>query len=823
MFRLSLLWGDRVYRGLAVALAIILVLSTMPSMAASEPAAYVLVEDVTGRVWGYSDVEKLLNTSSYNGYNIGDYFYIVFDNDTVLSLHDMVDYEGFAAFKITPGVHTYHIQWFGYRQAGRMYFQPGPNYLKLETAPFLPIQYEWSDVSVWKPYQGSDGVGLVTRDGLFKIVFRKGQAWINVTYYDAYQGVVYDAFTVEVNDYPWTFHLDHFGSYEEKKEAGWAWFATDIMHLYEEAKITRLHGLLRLTYLVLITKNKAALDALNSFTKGFIYGFKAFIDLSQGNIVSYFSDVWENIVAQYDIFTSYYVCKFGHNLDQVGYFIVFDVFASPTRVLVAATAYNYTATWSNVRNEYITEVDQMKVESATAFYYNNTVVKMYSVYGGLVRSFITGEYIEQHLSGDAGQATVKLVSGTIYDKTSTQMTIPFSYRFLVDDISRYGGYVWFRTTLYGYIDGDAQQNVVINLSSRILINIDFSSTYDANMLYYDLLGRGYSVSVSGTRVTVLFTDEYYRYYEWIGDPHIEKTLDVTRRIDLDKIFIHAPHTHATISFQLYSRVLVKRTYGAYTVLKARISKPAILLLFTPRINPITLEMYTGNYTRINSAYAVQLLILNKSIDNKFYVPSYYLFSNPPKRPVVVDRDIYYDNDSGVVHIVYVLIDKEILVNKSIWSITYEGTTDYYTYNCTTHIDPVFEDTIISMYDLASMSFLKLDLEFLIPLLAPAVPPGKYGIPTYIWDPNGGKWWYIYDYYTITKLIEEHRTRSTLEQWEDAWNDFVNKYFGWLGLIDRYWPLIAAALVGFFILVVLVLLANLAGAVRGTRIVVSTRR
>ncbi len=496
--------------------AILLVLNIVPMVRAESEYAYVLIEDVTGRVWSYSDVQRLLNTS-FNGYIIGDYFYLVIDNDTIMSLRDMVEYNGFAAFRISPGEHSYLIQWYGYRQVGKQYFSPGYNYLRLNTAPFLPIQYEWSDISVWKPFSGSEGIGVVTEDGLYRVVFRKGLSYIELHAWDPYQGERTEYLTVEVYDYPWVFHLDHFGSYDERKSAWFIFKETEVMNLHEEAKVTNLHGLLRLTYLILITKNKPAIDSVNAFVNGFILGFKYYIDLALHNYGEAVHDIFSSISQYYNGWVNLYIANFGHKVDQIGYFIIFEVFASPTQVLLVATAYNYTSTWSELQGRYITDIDPMPVESDTAFYYNNTVVKLWSVYGGYGSEMYYDNVLEKAVSLSAGGSAELFINATKSSAIfNNGLGVPAAHIFVCDDVSRYGGYVMLSVDMYAELTAFSGAGPR-PYSLGIEINVSITLYNNADMFENMLMQYNYVYTRSGDKFNIrIYMDERSGSFSGVG-------------------------------------------------------------------------------------------------------------------------------------------------------------------------------------------------------------------------------------------------------------------------------------------------------------------
>ena len=814
-----------------ILLIILLLPLIQPYLASAEVSyGYIVIEDAAGRVWTLDDVRRLYNTS-YNGYSLGGTFHLVIDNRTVLNLNDTVEYNGMAAWNVSAGRHNYTIVWFGYRQSG-VVDVPSNNYIiiRLNTAPFLPLDYVNStDNDLWSVT--TNPLGLEYKYNDFKVWFQPGSDTIVVHRYDPVsKRYVNSSFVVYVNGgYTWTFHLPQLGQYDYSESGGFWWFKWDVIRIHEEARINTSSRIKILSYAVLIGHNKELYESVGGLLSFIVryFGLYWIEPTSLKTVASAPERIYNDIISILDTAVDAYVAMVHPSTE--GVMILYEVISGTTITVVVARAYNFTTDSSGN----VVSKNPIPIYSPSAITFNNTAIAVYAIYGGYSYSFNDDSLVlKAYLPSDTSSNYAKsiyIIPGAYPWAALYKSSVPDSYYKLYlpggkyvrmhGDISEIGGYVFLSFRVY------KDSGISLSSTSKIELNITFDDSSDAD--FYELNLKNYNIPYTrdGTVFTITIASDSYQY----TNDQVSRTALLWG--DVSKYTKYA--RHGSFGYLSVKPYVEYKIGGGYTNSWLKISHIHYDVVLYPRIEPVTAQLYQDGYTFIGSAYGVRLIGVDFYVNDTWYIPGYYVFSNPPKRPLILTYDVELDNATKApitANITYLLIDKEFLHIGEVLntSLILKGdnstpTTYYITVEFIPRLDPVFQDVIIGFYSIWKMSFLHLDIHALMS----GVPLYKdYGL--YIWSWPERKYVLIYGEKTVTRLIQETKVEGITYYFYKNYQNFINNYIlpPWkaldniLGALDwlythRWWILLGLA--AFFILIIMIMAA---GATRPYRLVVS---
>jgi len=712
----------------------------------AEATGYLAIKDYLGKTWSISDVQKIINTTvnTPDGpKSLADYFWIVVDDDPQNKKYNLRDFtvspldNVTAVLPLPEGDHYVDIYWFGFHQRQLVNIVNSTHYvLNLETAPTLPLKSygEPPESAEWSLTSHPDGVKLQRKDGKAYVQFVYNQSYIEVYWYDENTGDNY--FSVDViidSNYNWKFHLtDPAQTYSDEETGTFFGISYTVAKIYEEVKWEQIGEVLHVTYLMSFGENayayeaaRHAFDAANTWLNdaywtwispaaGTIVAIKSFVETLQGVI--------DNALAVF-------------KPKDKDYLIIYDVFATPTQIVVTAHAYYKDPDTGNLVAKPIT--------SANCFTINNRLVFVKQLSGG-------GMWFKVDLSeknfgffratDGAGTYTINigdsydLAQGTenAYNNVHEDAKLPGGTYFIldVDDMSKYYYTLWLTFKLKKVVE--ANQNPTVKLYLKISIVFDFEDTGKADIFESNLQSNSMQYSRSGNTISVQLYSSTYTI-----DVSYGTVIAVIDKENLENIVKLLPsQSKGKIYYTFYgsymqlSEDLVISDYYDDTYVKIDDYKQFFHMV--PKLTPPQISILTNGYQQVSSAFAVQVFTDILRSSNGSYVLSYYILDNEPP-PHYLIRDVWYDVENDVAHYVFTIISIDVY-GQDIVNITKTYDNETFVNAWYMNIKPTvraFDQVTFAMVDYDKLAFLNLAPESIEPMFAPPPYPG-YGTPTRDW-------------------------------------------------------------------------------------------
>jgi len=713
----------------ALALSLIAI---MPVNVKAEAVGYLAIKDYLGRTWSIQDVQKIINTTvnTPDGLkSLADYFWIVVDDDPENKKYSLKDFIASpldnvtAVLPLPAGDHYVDIYWFGFHQ--RQLVNIAENYtyiLNLQTAPVMPFPYSGEPPTSsyeWDLASNPEGLTITRRDGNAYVRFMYNNTYVQVAWYDEDTGWNYQALDININSgYQWRFHITDPANpkYVESVTGSFLWFTWENGKTYETVKWNRTGEILHVTYAVTVAENKALEDALDEFWKaagtavlalgaefglcnhvlGTIFRIKAFADFVQ----SFNDNFWGTFLPS----------KY-----QKTIVIIWDVFATPTQVVVLAHAYDV-----DENGNY----HERPITSANVYTVNNRLVYVKQLSGGYTYTFLStsswssnADTHKDYTFIPGGDAEAQNTLVTVETATNTyEIHMPLQKKFYVSDLSMFDYEMWFSFWTRYYV----ASSPMTSFTYQVKIIFGFNNTEDADLFADKLSQNGISYSRSGNEITITVKN--------VGGN--TGNVDYVDFFTFDNIEQYLPN-NAPGYVKYYVYIHYKWTgspgYGTIGGIKFFIS-------VVPKMIPPQISILKDGYQKVSGAFAVQVFTDLLRSEEDYYMLGYYILDNPPP-PCYVIRDVYYDLDSDVVHYVYTLIVSDIYGQDIVdMSGGYDSSLQMTIWYL--NIKPTVRtiDTTLALFSFSKMSFLNLAPEVIEYIVAvPLGTPGGLGVPIIDWS------------------------------------------------------------------------------------------
>ncbi len=737
---------------LGIVMLVLLVIPYSQTIVSSAGTGYLAIKDYLGTTWTMSDVGKMVNytftTSDGQTKSLADYFWIVVDNNTS-EKYSMNNFTASpldgktAVLQLPAGDHYVDVYWFGYHQHQLVHIVAGETYtLNLNTAPVIPWiplnkdpENKPPSSAEWDLIAGPDGLVVKRKDGMASVRFVYNQSYIEVKWYDKdLGGWQYQDLDIYIDtNYQYRFHINstNYPKYYEEKTGSFLWLSWDVYKIDEEVKWNRTGEILHVTYIVGIAENEALLRGVDEFFSGVAKTVVAnalritgLIDPVTYTVTSIKAFV-DYVHSAYDTYMGeFYASKYQRTV-----IIVWDVFVTPTQIVVLAHAYDVDSN-DNVVKKPIT--------SANAFTIGNRLVYIKQLGGGIGFAankpgvISKGVSISSSGSGVSEQVwSITNAESFNYDTSTTPATIKLpggGYMiFHLDDLSKYHFTQWLALNIYYHYTDTNAQDMHYEHSISIKLSITFYDAGKADQFQQQLDAQGISYTRSGNTFTFTKTVYSHKTYQ---SPQTIKIALFREYDDVEKYI--PPNSSGTVEFKVSGYIKVGSGITPNTVY-ADIKNLHYLFSVTPKMTPPQVSLLKDGYQIVNGAFAVQVYTDLYKEDKDAYMLGYYLLGNEPP-PSYIIRDVHYDIDHDVIYYVYTIISADCygqdLVDESA---TYNSTTGvhnyYLSYKKTVR---VFNNVTLALFSYNRMAFLNLAPEVIEYLLALPPSEGGYGTPIIDW-------------------------------------------------------------------------------------------
>ncbi len=732
---------------------IILVLLIIPNtiiIAEGNRVGYLAIKDYLGTIWTMDDVQKIINyhykTVDGKNVSLADYFWVVVDDDPKNKKYNLRNFtasplDGKTAVLALPaGDHYVDIYWFGYHQRQLVHIVENTHYvLNLETAPVVPFPTagESSTNAEWDLIYDPLGLRIQRRDGKAFVQFLYTEAQygteapgiIEVAWYDDDTGWNYEPLNIYVNGalLQYSFHIkdpDQPKYYAEYKgnvnfyvfNINW-----DIYKVEEVVKWNRTGEILHVSYITVIAYNEKYIsaslglwNALRNITrKALEYGWISPLSWT----ITSLGDLEE---LEYNAFKFYSSIHFAGKKVVV---VVWDVFCTPTQIVIFANAYN-----GETERE-------LSITSPTGFVKNNRLVYVRQLHGGIENKALYSDETLIYSTTFTASITVPVFEIYSYNKLVVDnehhlVTIPAGnyYIYYLDDMSKYDYMQWFYISFFYTNTKNEERDFIIELYQKLILI--FADTEKANVFEQRLISNSIKYE-RDSNTFVIIKNKTVRLSVWpktmIKRLYLEDYADVEKLIPLG--------SRGSIKFDLYGIVKICGSYGDQ--ISIYVNNIKYMHRIIPKIILPQISLLADGYYVASGAFGVQVFTEVFEVDELGYILGYYLLGNEPP-PSFIIRDVYPDLNKTVVHYVWTIITADAY-GQDIISIISNSTLNENNetiYNYYLSIKPTvrtYDNVTIALFNLNRMAFLHLNPEIVKYLLA--LPPGDigFGIPVIDWN------------------------------------------------------------------------------------------
>ncbi len=609
-------------RALILFITILLVIGSVIPIVHGSAYGYLAIKDYLGKTWTMDDVNKIINyeftTPDGEKKSLADYFWIVIDDNTTKK-YNLRNFTASpldgktAVIPLSPGDHYVDIYWFGYHQRQLVHIIENQHYvLNLETAPVVPFKTagEPPESAEWDLAYSPDGLKIQRKDGNAYVLFKYNTSYIEVGWLDKdLGGWNYQDLDIYIDtSYQYKFHVKDPASptYYEEGTGSFLWLSWDVYKVEEVVKWNKTGEILHVSYIVTIAENQALLKAHDEFwaaaAEKIIALSQEFIDPITGTIMNIRS--WIDFVhSAYDTYMGeFYASKY-----QKTILLIWEVFATPTQVVVLAHAYDVRSDGTVVKKP---------ITSANAFTINNRLVYIRMLQGG----YVFQQYAYVDLSGVSDYSisnsyNFRIVKDPVYGELGI-LALPTLRRIHVDDLSMYDYVLWYSFSK--------------PLTWKLIIGFDNDEKASAFKNALDSNGISYTVDATG---------KIFTFTAGSGTLIINEFENIERLIPINSsgyiqfwIDPVAGDNGITGWLKLYYAVMPKLTIPDTSLLK-------------------------DGYTTVSRAYGVRVYTTMYKEDQDVYMLGYYLLGNDPP-PSHIMRDVYYDVEQDVMHYVYTIISAD---------------------------------------------------------------------------------------------------------------------------------------------------------------------
>jgi len=614
-------------RWIALTLIVLLTLPYTITLVKAQGVGYLAIKDYLGRVWTYEDIQKIKNAyfNTPNGTaSLGDYILIIVDNTTRYKIDNFTIYPEDGSTAVLPlpaGEHYIEFVWFGYRQ--RQYFNIVENALhimSIDTAPVLPLTTasgSLTGIAEWDLVSNPDGLLVQRRDGNAKVRFAYNQSYIEVSWYDSSAGWNYNVLNILLDSkYTYSFHITDPANpvYSETKTGSFLWLNWDVYKIQEKVSWNRTDDILHVQYIVGIAYNIALLKAVDDFitaSNNLLESYKykllgIVVPGAYGYSLLLKTSAFVNYAQSF--YDSYAGVFFAKNYQKT-IIMVWDVFATPTQLIILAHCYEVDANGNLIPHS---------ITSNNAFTINNRLVYVRRFAGGLSDTVI---FYTDDISGTWAYYTVSpgIYQDIVVEAFSSYgpmklISLPILREYYLDDLSMYDYELWYSGP--------------VPISFKLIMRFDDPSKATIFKQQLDTLGTiQYTYDNSTQTFTFTTSSSKLVIVDW---DNIEKYIP--------------PNSSGSVRFY-FDPVLGRTGCGGWYKLYYHV-EPKLL---APRIS-----ILKDGYITVNRAYAVQVYTDLYKQDSDVYILGYYVLNNTPP-PSYVVRDVYYDVQSDVMHYVYSII------------------------------------------------------------------------------------------------------------------------------------------------------------------------
>ena len=747
------------------------IVAVVPVAGAGAGTGYLAIRDYLGTVWSISDVERIVNATinTTDGVeSLADYFLVVIDSSERYRLQDFirspVDNET-AVLSLAAGDHLVDVYWFGFHQRQLVNIVAGQHYvLNLETAPVLPFRTAGKPPAsaLWDLAGDPSGLKIVRRDGRSYVLFEYNESYIQVAWYDNDLGWNYHVLDISLDTgYRYRFHIHDPGSpsYIYEKTGGVLWLSWDVVKVKEIVKWNRTGEILHVSYIVAIAENTALLRGAEEFWRA-----AAETLVPSAVAAGVISPVtW---VIHLDAFASYarsfydtYMGEIYAGAFQETALIIWDVFVTPTQVIVIAHAYNVDKDGNVVSK---------KVYSSNGFTFNNRLVYMKQLHGGIQHLFIdhaTYTVSKTFPGTSTGYERVFYIEGSNrgVEATGTSIYIPgmHYYVYHLDNLPRYiaSSWIYFDATLSA-----SQGKYGFKLYLYPTLVVEFTDSGAADVFEQRLMSNNIVFQRSGNR----FVFKHTIYYDGSVDAAEQNGLPSSRIYSISyfskyyDILRLAPSAAAKIYMGVTGRVDI-RSYQVNTVARLMVSNLRIMYTVYPKMAPPQISLLKDGYYTVYEAFAIQVYTILYREDRDAYMLGYYLLGNTPP-PSYIVRDAYYDVEKDVMHYVYTIISsdcygQDIVRETGNTTIDENNATVYNYYMELSPTVRLFNNVTVALFSYSRMAFLNLAPEIIEYLLALPPSQGGYGTPVVDWS-------------TVSTVLVNLTRPYTLYYWDKQDGDWI---------------------------------------------------
>jgi len=610
-------------RWIALTLIVLLALPYTMVIIKAQGVGYLAIKDYLGRVWTYDDIQKIkkayFNTPNGTA-SLGDYILIIVDNTTRYKIDNFTIYpeDGNTAVLPLPlGDHHISFIWFGYRQNQLVHIVENTLYvMNIQTAPVLPLSTAGAPpgTAEWDLASNPDGLLIQRRDGNAKVLFAYNQSYIEVSWYDSSTGWNYNVLNILLDSqYTYSFHITDPANptYTESKTGSFLWLNWDVYKIQEKVSWNRTDDILHVQYVVGIAYNTALLKAVDDFITAsnnmldsYKYKLLGLAGVPGASAYSILLKVNAFVKYAQSFYDSYAGMFFAKNYQKT-IVIVWDVFATPTQLIILAHCYEADQN-GNLKPHSIT--------SNNAFTINNRLVYIRRFAGGLSETaiFQTTESTSKY-SISPGTISKTMVFGGNHLKV---ISLPVLREYIIDDLSMYDYELWYSGPI----------------ALRFMLIIKFDGPSKASIFKQNLDANGITYSYDSTTNTFTFTTS-------------NGTLVIA---DWDNIEKYIP-TNSSGSV-MFSFTLVAGSGGGNGWYK-------LYYHVEPKLLAPQISILKDGCASVSRAYAVQVYTDLYKQDKDAYILGYYILNNTPP-PSYIVRDVYYDVKNDVMHYVYSIVSAD---------------------------------------------------------------------------------------------------------------------------------------------------------------------
>jgi len=478
----------------------------------------------------------------------------------------------------------------------------------------------------------------------------------------------------------------------------------------EEVKWNRTGQILHVSYIVAIAENEKLLSAANKvwYDVGcsLIYNV-----LGQGNIIDRVTGTIENLKAFIDYTqTAYdtYMGEFFSKNYQKTVILIWDVFVTPTQIIITATAYDIENGKPVIK----------PITSNTAFIINNRLVYIKQLAGGIEYQFHDSrEYMTPTNILTKHNFYVRLYGnytiGSYQHVDSSEIAINV-YKlgskyivFHVDDLAKYHYYIWI--SAYLEAKGAYYGDDYIEFIGKISLHIIFDNITKANV-FEQRLSLNHINYIRNGNEFILTTSKTNK----IQGPRqgvLSKTIKIVQ--DYDYIEKYIPIGSSGYIYYEYEVIVHLWTGYSDTTnngdFYCKMSNIHILYGVMPKMIPPQISLLKDGFQHVDGAFAVQAYSTLFRDDANDYLLGYYLLGNEPP-PSYIIRDVHYDLEHSAIDYVWTIISADCygqdIVNMKA-NITLDSNNETL-HNYYLSIKPTvrtFDNVTLALFDLNRMAFL----------------------------------------------------------------------------------------------------------------------